>query len=306
MIVPFAAGGPTDVLARILASGCGTALGQTVVDRERHRRRRHHRRRPRGARAADGYTHQHRPPRHPCGQRRDLSAAVRPDQRLRADLADRRATRMLIVSKKALPAKDLKELIAWLKANPDKVDDRHRRRRARRRTSARVYFQNVIGTKFSSCRIAAPARRCRTWWRARSISIVRPGVELAAAGAQAARSRPTRVTDTKTRLAAAPDIPTVDEAGLPGFYVSVWYGAVGAEGHAEGRHREAQRRGASRRWPIPRCASGSPSSALDIPPREQQTPEALRALPEGRDREMVADHQGRRHQGGVEAVQGRR
>jgi hypothetical protein len=37
----------------------------------------------------------------------------------------------------------------------------------------------------------------------------------------------------------------------------------------------------------------------DIPPREQQTPEAARRIPAGRDREVVADHQGRRHQGGV-------
>ncbi len=41
----------------------------------------------------------------------------------------------------------------------------------------------------------------------------------------------------------------------------------------------------------------------EIPPREQQTPEALAALPQGRDREMVADHQGRQHQGGVTPIE---
>jgi hypothetical protein len=62
----------------------------------------------------------------------------------------------------------------------------------------------------------------------------------------------------KTRLAAAPDVPTVDEAGLPGFYFSRWHGLC-----LTGRRRK--------RW----------------------------GCSEGRDREMVADHQGGEHQGGM-------
>ena len=49
---------------------------------------------------------------------------------------------------------------------------------------------------------------------------------------QAGKIRAYAVTDNK-RLAAAPDIPTVDEAGLPGFHVAVWYGVLGAKGHAK-------------------------------------------------------------------------
>ena len=82
----------------------------------------------------------------------------------------------------------------------------------------------------------------------------------------------------KHRLAAAPEIPTVDEAGLPGFYISLWHALLGAQGHAEGHHRQAQRRGRRQRWPIRACASASPISAQEIFPREQQTPEALAAF----------------------------
>jgi hypothetical protein len=66
---------------------------------------------------------------------------------------------------------------------------------------------------------------------------------------------------SKTRLAVAPDIPTVDEAGLPGFYISVWHGL----------------------W----SSKGTPKDVVS----------------KGRDREVVADHQGGRHQGGL--IQGR-
>ena len=52
----------------------------------------------------------------------------------------------------------------------------------------------------------------------------------------------------------------------------------------------------SRRWPIRRCRSASPTLGMEIPPRDQQTPEALARLPEGRNRELVAGHQGRQHQ----------
>ena len=46
----------------------------------------------------------------------------------------------------------------------------------------------------------------------------------------------------KSRTVTAPDIPTVDEAGAPGLHISPWQAMLGAEGHAERRHRETQRR----------------------------------------------------------------
>ena len=99
-------------------------------------------------------------------QRRDLSAPIRSAEGFRADRADRDQP-ILIVAKKAVPANDFKELIAWLKANPDKVVAGHRRRRHPRHVGGSL-FQNATGAASSSCRIAAPARPCRTWSPGRS------------------------------------------------------------------------------------------------------------------------------------------
>ena len=99
------------------------------------------------------------------------------------------------------------------------------------------------------------------------------------------------------RWSGAPDVPTIDEAGVPGLYGSVLARHVGAEGHAEGRDRQAQRRGDG-------CAGRSGGAAAvhrsrpGDRPREQQTPEALAAIKRPRSK-VVADHQGLRHQGGM-------
>ena len=89
MVVPFAAGGPTDTIARIMGERMRASLGQTIVIENTT-----------GAAGSigvgrvaraepDGYTRRHRPLEHACGQRRDLSAALRRAERFRADLAGR-------------------------------------------------------------------------------------------------------------------------------------------------------------------------------------------------------------------------
>ena len=78
------------------------------------------------------------------------------------------------------------------------------------------------------------------------------------------------------RLEAAPDIPTVDEAGAPGIYISTWYGLWVPKGTPQEAIDKLARRPA-RRWPIRRCASGSTSLGQQIPPPEQQSAAALAA-----------------------------
>jgi len=73
----------------------------------------------------------------------------------------------------------------------------------------------------------------------------------------------------------APAIPTADEAGLPGFYSSLWYGALGAQGDAETCHRQAQCSGPPIALADPGVQKRLTDLGLEIPPHDQQTPEAL-------------------------------
>ena len=74
----------------------------------------------------------------------------------------------LIVARKTVPAKDLKELMAWLKANSAKATQGTAGHGSGSHVSG-VYFQkHHRHANSSSCRTAAPVPRCRTWWPARS------------------------------------------------------------------------------------------------------------------------------------------
>ena len=126
----------------------------------------------------------------------------------------------IVVARKTLPADDLKGLIAWLKANPDK---------GVQGTSgvgsaghvAGVFFQKVTGTQyqFVPYRGLAPAMQALLAGQVDMlIDVPASSVPQVRAGTVTAHA-----VTAKTRLAALPDVPTVDEAGLPGFYASVWY-----------------------------------------------------------------------------------
>jgi len=128
---------------------------------------------------------------------------------------------LLIVANKAMPAKDLKELIEWLKANPDK---------AMAGTpgvggSAQIvgiFFQKETGTRFQFVFYRGIGFAMQDLiggqinlmfdTSANSVSQLRAG------------SIKGYAVTAKTRLAAAPDVPTVDESGLPGFHVMTWHG----------------------------------------------------------------------------------
>ena len=81
------------------------------------------------------------------------------------------------------------------------------------------------------------------------------------------------VTSDK-RLDAAPDIPTVDEAGAPGIYISTWYGLWVPKGTPQ-EAIDKLGAAAAPRWPIRRCAQRLTNLGQQIPPPEQQTAAAL-------------------------------
>ena len=173
-----------------------------------------------------------------------------------------------------MPANDLPELIAWLRANPGK---------ASQGTSgvggsshvAGVFFQKETGTRFQFVpyRGAAPIMQGLLGGQidlmfdfvANSLPQLRTGTIKAYA------------VTAPSRSPAAPDIPTVDEAGLPGFYISAWEGIWAPKGTP--KDVIGKLNGAI----VAALADSSVRQRLadlgqEIYPRDQQTPEALGAL----------------------------
>src|SRR5262249_8818990 len=133
----------------------------------------------------------------------------------------------LIVSRKDLPAANLKELIAWLKARPETATQGTAGAGSAAHISG-AYFQSITGTRFRFVpyRGAAPAMQDLLGGQ---IDLMFDQVGNALPQVRAGQIKAYAVT-SKNRLAAAAEIPTVDEAGLPGFHVSVWRGLFAPKG----------------------------------------------------------------------------
>ena len=134
---------------------------------------------------------------------------------------------MLIMSRNSLPAKDLKEFIAWLKANPDNVTFGTGGLASPPHISG-LSLQTVTGNKFQFVpfRGSAPALQQVLGSQLDMI------IDQASAALSVAKSGGVRAyaVTSKQRLASAPDIPTTDEAGLPGFHVAIWQGVWAPKG----------------------------------------------------------------------------
>ena len=226
IVVPFPAGGPTDTIARIVSEQMSASLAEPIVI-ENVTGAAGAIGAGRVARAApDGYTL--------CvgflgthvlnGAVLSLEYDVVKDFEPIALLA---SNPQLIVATKAVPAKDLAEFIVWLKANPGKATQGTAGVGSPSHVSG-AYFQRATGTtfQFAQYRGAAPAMQDLVGGHVdlmfdqppNSLPHVRTGDIKAYA------------VTAKKRLASAPDIPTVDEAGLPGFYISVWSGVWAPKG----------------------------------------------------------------------------
>ena len=220
MVVPFATGGATDTLARILAGRMRQSLGQSVIIEN-----------VTGAggsigvgrvaRAApDGYSLSIGPwgSHVAAGAIYSLPYDVLKDFEPVALVA---SNPQLLVSKTAVPAKDLKELIAWVKANGDKVSAATSGVGTGPHLTG-IYFQNLTGTKFQFVpyRGGGPAMQDLI---AGHVDLMFEQSSGLIPQVRAGKIRAYAVT-AAARLASAPDIPTVDEAGLPGLYMAVWHG----------------------------------------------------------------------------------
>jgi tripartite-type tricarboxylate transporter receptor subunit TctC len=181
---------------------------------------------------------------------------------------------LLIVSSKKTPAKDLAELIAWLKANPGK---------AIQGTSGvgsvghlgGVFFQKMTGTQFGFApyRGLAPAMQDLI---AGNIDLMfdTPATSLPQVGSGTIRAY---AVTGKTRIASAPSIPTVDEAGLPGLHVSTWTAFFAPKGTSKEVVAKLSA-AALAALADPEVQKRLVQVGQDVYPREQQTPEVLAKL----------------------------
>src|SRR5687767_26434 len=219
MVVPFSAGGPTDTLARIMGERMRKTLGQTIIVDNTT-----------GAGGSIGVAKVVRAP--PDGHMVSLGhwgthvvngAYYNLNYNLLTDLepiAMVATNPQVIISKPSVPASNLKELVAWCNANQGKVlmatggvgGASH---------MAAIYFQNMIGGKFQYVPYRGGAPALQALFTGESDLYVTQ-VSNIAAHIKAGKLRAYAVT-AKTRQSAAPEIPTVDEAGLPGLHTSVWH-----------------------------------------------------------------------------------
>ena len=270
IVVPFSAGGPSDAMTRILAERMKLTLGEAILVEN-----------VTGAggsigvgrtvrSAPDGYTvgfghlgtHVANGAIYKLGY--DLVTDLEPVVLLPSNP-------MIIVSKNAVPAKSLQELLAWLKARPTPATAGTAGAGSGSHIAG-LYFENVTGIKlqYVPYRGTAPAMNDLV---AGQIDLIVDQTSNSIGQVRAGNIRAYAVTSDK-RLDSASDIPTTDEAGLPGFHMTLWSGlwvpkdtpkAIVAKLNAA----------AVDALNDPTVRKQLENLGLQMPPRDQLAPEAL-------------------------------
>jgi len=273
MIVPFPAGGATDTLARFLGESMRPILGQPVIIEN-----------VAGAAGsiavgravrspADGYTLSigtsttHMLTGGLYALQFDLLRDLEPVIQIGSEP-------LLIVGKKSLPADDLKGLIGWLKANPDKASVGIAGVGATGHLTG-ISFQKETGTNFQFVPYRGNAPAMQDLLAGQIDFMIEPSSNfksLVAAGSV----KPFAVTG-RTRLPSSPDIPTADEAGLPGFFASLWYGLWVPKGTPKDIIAKLNAI-MTQMLAHPSVRERFAELGIQISPLDQQSPEALRAF----------------------------
>jgi tripartite-type tricarboxylate transporter receptor subunit TctC len=178
----------------------------------------------------------------------------------------------LMVAKKDLPADNLKDLVAWMKANPGKINFVNQNAAA---NVSGVLFEKLTGQKvhFIPYRGAGPAMTDLVSGQvdllvvqgAVALSQIRAGKIKAIANLSARRS------------ASMPDIPTSDEGGVPGLYMSGWFGFFAPKGTPK-EVIATLNKAMVEALADPMVKARFTELGLDVASREQQTPQGLAAF----------------------------
>jgi len=270
LIVPFPPGGSTDVAGRIIADKMGAFLGQPVIVENVG-----------GAGGSIGVGRLARAT--PDGYTIDIgqwdthvgSIIYNLDYDLQTDFAPIGLISLnpqLLVATKALPADDLKALVAWMKAHPG--DAKFVNQNASAQISG-LLLQKLTDTKvlFIPYRGAGPAMTDLISGQV-DLLVAQGAVTLPQVRAGAIKAI---VNMSPQRSGAIPDIPTSDEAGVPGLYMSGWFGLFAPKGTPRAviaRLNDAMVEALT----DPNVRTRFAELGLDIAPRDQQTPAGLAAF----------------------------
>jgi len=226
MVIPFAAGGPTDTVGRLIAQPMGAYLKQTVVIENVGGAG--------GTLAAgkvarsdpDGYTiflhhigHSTAPALY-----RKLAYNAMDDFEPIGLVTD---VPMTLVARKDFPAKDVKELIAYVKANKDKVTYANAGLGSASHLCG-MLFMTAIQTDLTTVpyKGTGPAMNDLLGGQ---VDFMCDQTTNTTSQIKGGKVRAYAVT-TKTRVESLPDLPTLNESGLPGFEVGVWHGVYAPKG----------------------------------------------------------------------------
>jgi len=179
-----------------------------------------------------------------------------------------------MVARKSLPPNTLQELVTYLKANPDKISATSVGTASVARFCG-MFFQKLTGTSFQFVpyRGGAPALQDLVGGQ------IDLSCDLAANSLSQMRSGNIKAyaVMTKTRWFAAPNVPTADEAGVPGLYVSTWHGFWAPKGTPEGIVARLNA-AALAAMADPAVRKRIADLGMDLPPAEMKTPAAFAAF----------------------------
>jgi tripartite-type tricarboxylate transporter receptor subunit TctC len=272
VVVPFSAGGPSDAMMRILGERMKLSLGETIlventtgaggsigVGRVAHAP-------PDGYTVGFGHLGTHVANGAIYKLNYDLVTDLEPVVLLPSNT-------MVIVSKNAVPAKTLKELLDWLKSRPQPATAGTAGAGSGSHVAG-IGFESATGIKlqYVPYRGTGPAMNDLV---AGQIDIIVDQLSNSMNQIRAGTIRAYAVTNSK-RSEQAPDVPTVDEAGLPDFHMTLWSGLWVPKGTSKEIIAKLNA-AALEALADPQVKKQLENQGLQMPPGEQSTPEALGA-----------------------------
>jgi tripartite-type tricarboxylate transporter receptor subunit TctC len=273
MIVPLAPGGSTDVLARIMAQGIGKQLNQPIIVENTA-----------GAGGVIGVTRAERA--NPDGYTilfgqwgtNMANGAIYP---LDYDLVNDFEPVVLVAtqpffisSRKTLPANSLKDLIGWLKSNGDKTTEGNSGIGSPSHIAG-ILLQQTLSLHWQMIPYRSAGLSMQDLVAGTiDIELDAPPVTVPQLQGGAIK---TYAVAAKNRVAIAPDVPTTDEAGLPGFYFSFWHAIWAPKGTPEAIIAKLNA-AAVAALADPDTSKRLVDLGQEIYPRDQQTPQALLAF----------------------------